>query len=119
MKALLHGGEKKKGQVVMVYLANIAYCEINHQFKSSRPKITFQLKLKSFILTCLDGKSKTSLFLIKIVSPVTMFARNLFPCNTYGSDTYVRIYLLPDQKWKNRMRTKVKRKTVNPAFDEK
>ncbi|XP_060785162.1 extended synaptotagmin-3 [Neoarius graeffei] len=45
--------------------------------------------------------------------------RNLFPCNTNGSDTYVRIYLLPDQKWKNRMRTKVKRKTVNPAFDEK
>ncbi|KAK3568801.1 hypothetical protein QTP86_017404 [Hemibagrus guttatus] len=45
--------------------------------------------------------------------------RNLFPCNTHGSDTYVRIYLLPDQKWKNRMRTKVKRKTVDPDFDEK
>ncbi|XP_027008331.1 extended synaptotagmin-3 [Tachysurus fulvidraco] len=45
--------------------------------------------------------------------------KNLFPCNTYGSDTYVRIYLLPDQKWKNRMRSKVKRKTVDPVFDEK
>ncbi|KAG7331497.1 hypothetical protein KOW79_005466 [Hemibagrus wyckioides] len=45
--------------------------------------------------------------------------RNLFPCNTHGSDTYVRIYLLPDQKWKNRMRTKVKRKTVDPVFEEK
>ncbi|MCI4378069.1 hypothetical protein PGIGA_G00211620 [Pangasianodon gigas] len=45
--------------------------------------------------------------------------RNLFPCNSNGSDTYVRIYLLPDQRWKNRMRTKVKRKTVDPVFDEK
>ncbi|TSM60566.1 Extended synaptotagmin-3 [Bagarius yarrelli] len=45
--------------------------------------------------------------------------RNLFPCNSNGSDTYVRIYLLPDQKWKNRMRTKVKRKTVDPVFEEK
>ncbi|XP_062862422.1 extended synaptotagmin-3 [Trichomycterus rosablanca] len=45
--------------------------------------------------------------------------RNLFPCSDSGSDTYVRIYLLPDQKWKNRMRTKVKKKTVDPIFDEK
>lgn len=54
-----------------------------------------------------------------MAAPVTLFARNLFPCNTYGSDTYVRIYLLPDQKWKHRMRTKVKRKTVDPVFEEK
>lgn len=45
--------------------------------------------------------------------------RNLFACSDSGSDTYVRIYLLPDQKWKNRMRTKVKRKTVDPDFNEK
>ncbi|KAK2850419.1 hypothetical protein Q7C36_009202 [Tachysurus vachellii] len=45
--------------------------------------------------------------------------RSLFSCNTNGSDTYVRIYLLPDQNWKNRMRSKVKRKTVDPVFDEK
>ncbi|KAF4086723.1 hypothetical protein AMELA_G00087640 [Ameiurus melas] len=45
--------------------------------------------------------------------------RNLFPCNANGSDTYVRVYLLPDQKWKNRMRTKVKTNNVNPNFDKK
>ncbi|XP_053351758.1 extended synaptotagmin-3 [Clarias gariepinus] len=45
--------------------------------------------------------------------------RNLFPCNGHSSDTYVRLYLLPDQTWKNRMRTKVKRKTVDPTFDDK
>ncbi|XP_066497153.1 extended synaptotagmin-3 [Hoplias malabaricus] len=45
--------------------------------------------------------------------------KNLFQCNDHGSDTYVRIYLLPDQKWKNRMRTQVKRKTVEPIFEEK
>ncbi|KAI5107508.1 extended synaptotagmin-3 [Silurus meridionalis] len=45
--------------------------------------------------------------------------RNLFPCNSNGSDTYVRIYLLPEQTWKHRKRTKVKRKTVDPEFDDK
>lgn len=45
--------------------------------------------------------------------------RNLFQCSDSGSDTYVRIYLLPDQTWKNRMRTQVKRKTVEPVFEEK
>ncbi|KAL7866084.1 hypothetical protein SRHO_G00113310 [Serrasalmus rhombeus] len=45
--------------------------------------------------------------------------KDLFQCNENGSDTYVRIYLLPDQKWKNRMRTQVKRKTVEPVFEEK
>ncbi|XP_026865861.2 extended synaptotagmin-3 [Electrophorus electricus] len=45
--------------------------------------------------------------------------RNLFPCSENGSDTYVRVYLLPEQTWKSRMRTQVKRKTVNPSFEEK
>uniref|UniRef100_A0A3B1IRP5 Extended synaptotagmin-like protein 3 n=1 Tax=Astyanax mexicanus TaxID=7994 RepID=A0A3B1IRP5_ASTMX len=45
--------------------------------------------------------------------------RNLFQCNDSGSDTYVRIYLLPDQTWKHRMRTQVKRRTVEPVFEEK
>nr|XP_055072353.1 extended synaptotagmin-3 isoform X2 [Misgurnus anguillicaudatus] len=44
--------------------------------------------------------------------------RDLFACSESGSDTYVRIYLLPDQTWKHRKRTKVKKKTVNPAFNE-
>ncbi|XP_036396445.1 extended synaptotagmin-3 isoform X2 [Megalops cyprinoides] len=45
--------------------------------------------------------------------------RNLFPCSENGSDAYVRLYLLPDQSWKHRMRTQVKKKTVDPVFNEK
>ncbi|KAL4618066.1 extended synaptotagmin-3-like [Arapaima gigas] len=45
--------------------------------------------------------------------------RNLFPCSEDGSDVYVRLYLLPEQSWKHRMRTPVKKKTVNPTFNEK
>ncbi|XP_067115308.1 extended synaptotagmin-3 [Osmerus mordax] len=45
--------------------------------------------------------------------------RNLVPCGENGSDAYVRLYLLPDQSWKHRVRTQVKRRTVNPVFNEK
>uniref|UniRef100_A0A667YN89 Extended synaptotagmin-like protein 3 n=1 Tax=Myripristis murdjan TaxID=586833 RepID=A0A667YN89_9TELE len=45
--------------------------------------------------------------------------RNLFPCSENGSDSYVRLYLLPDQSWRHRMRTHVKKRTVNPVFNEK
>ncbi|KAJ8410630.1 hypothetical protein AAFF_G00195340 [Aldrovandia affinis] len=45
--------------------------------------------------------------------------RNLFPYTENGSDAYVRLYLLPDQSWKHRMRTQVKKKTVDPVFNEK
>uniref|UniRef100_A0AAY4B4T8 Extended synaptotagmin-3 n=1 Tax=Denticeps clupeoides TaxID=299321 RepID=A0AAY4B4T8_9TELE len=45
--------------------------------------------------------------------------RNLFPCSENGTDSYVRLYLLPDQTWRHRLRTQVKKKTVNPSFDEK
>ncbi|XP_056610122.1 extended synaptotagmin-3 [Triplophysa dalaica] len=43
---------------------------------------------------------------------------DLFACSESGSDTYVRMYLLPDQTWKHRKRTKVKKKSVNPDFSE-
>uniref|UniRef100_A0A671SQX5 Extended synaptotagmin-3-like n=1 Tax=Sinocyclocheilus anshuiensis TaxID=1608454 RepID=A0A671SQX5_9TELE len=43
---------------------------------------------------------------------------DLFSCSERGSDTYVRMYLLPDQTWKHRKRTSVKKKTVNPVFNE-
>ncbi|KAI2660612.1 Extended synaptotagmin-3 [Labeo rohita] len=52
--------------------------------------------------------------LIVIVSS----CRDLFACSENGSDTYVRMYLLPDQTWKHRKRTPVKKKTVNPVFNE-
>ncbi|XP_062390423.1 extended synaptotagmin-3 [Sardina pilchardus] len=45
--------------------------------------------------------------------------RNLVPCSENGSDCYVRIYLLPDQTWRHRMRTPVKKRTVNPVYEEK
>uniref|UniRef100_A0A7N5ZYA0 C2 domain-containing protein n=1 Tax=Anabas testudineus TaxID=64144 RepID=A0A7N5ZYA0_ANATE len=45
--------------------------------------------------------------------------RNLFPCSENGTDSYVRLYLLPDQTWRHRKRTHVKKKTVNPVFNDK
>lgn len=45
--------------------------------------------------------------------------RNLFPCNENGSDSYVRLYLLPDQTWRHRKKTHVKKRTVNPIFNDK
>ncbi|XP_054643984.1 extended synaptotagmin-3 [Dunckerocampus dactyliophorus] len=45
--------------------------------------------------------------------------RDLFPCSENGTDSYVRLYLLPDQTWRHRKRTHVKKRTVNPIFDEK
>ncbi|XP_029386817.1 extended synaptotagmin-3 [Echeneis naucrates] len=45
--------------------------------------------------------------------------RNLFPCSDNGTDSYVRLYLLPDQTWRHRKRTQVKRRTVNPVFNDK
>ncbi|XP_026073997.1 extended synaptotagmin-3-like [Carassius auratus] len=52
--------------------------------------------------------------LIVIVSS----CKDLFSCSESSSDTYVRMYLLPDQTWKHRRRTVVKKKTVNPVFNE-
>ncbi|XP_039883597.1 extended synaptotagmin-3 [Simochromis diagramma] len=45
--------------------------------------------------------------------------RNLFPCSEHGTDSYVRLYLLPDQTWKHRKKTHVKKRTTNPVFNEK
>ncbi|XP_074550890.1 extended synaptotagmin-3 [Halichoeres trimaculatus] len=45
--------------------------------------------------------------------------RNLFPCSENGTDSYVRLYLLPDQTWRHRKKTHVKKRTVNPAFNHK
>ncbi|XP_061579912.1 extended synaptotagmin-3 [Cololabis saira] len=45
--------------------------------------------------------------------------RNLFPCSPNGTDSYVRMYLLPDQSWRHRKKTQVKRRTVSPTFNEK
>ncbi|XP_030065904.1 extended synaptotagmin-3 [Microcaecilia unicolor] len=45
--------------------------------------------------------------------------RNLIQCSDNGADPYVRIYLLPERRWTNRKKTTVKKKTLNPQYDEK
>lgn len=45
--------------------------------------------------------------------------RDLFPCSENGTDSYVRLYLLPDQSWIHRKRTQVKKKTLSPVFNHK
>ncbi|XP_054471183.1 extended synaptotagmin-3 [Anoplopoma fimbria] len=45
--------------------------------------------------------------------------RNLFRFSDNGTDSYVRLYFLPDQSWIHRKRTHVKKRTVNPVFDHK
>lgn len=45
--------------------------------------------------------------------------RNLLQCSSSGADPYVRMYLLPDRTWPGRKRTTVKRKTLNPQYEEK
>ncbi|KAG7266488.1 hypothetical protein CRUP_017816, partial [Coryphaenoides rupestris] len=45
--------------------------------------------------------------------------RDLVPCNENGTDSYVRLYLLPDQSWRHRMRTQVKKRNIKPVFNEK
>ncbi|XP_043853610.1 extended synaptotagmin-3 [Dromiciops gliroides] len=45
--------------------------------------------------------------------------RNLRPSCSSGIDPYVRVYLLPERKWTSRKKTSVKRKTLNPQYDEK
>lgn len=44
--------------------------------------------------------------------------RNLTPCTSSGADPYVRVYLLPERRWASRKKTSVKRKTLEPRFDE-
>ncbi|XP_037700076.1 extended synaptotagmin-3 isoform X1 [Choloepus didactylus] len=44
--------------------------------------------------------------------------RNLTPCTSSGADPYVRVYLLPERRWISRKKTSVKRKTLEPLFDE-
>ncbi|XP_067405674.1 extended synaptotagmin-3 isoform X2 [Emydura macquarii macquarii] len=45
--------------------------------------------------------------------------RNLMPSSNRGVDPYVRVYLLPDKRWASRKKTTVKRKTLDPHYDEK
>uniref|UniRef100_A0A8C8SQM5 Extended synaptotagmin 3 n=1 Tax=Pelusios castaneus TaxID=367368 RepID=A0A8C8SQM5_9SAUR len=45
--------------------------------------------------------------------------RNLMPSSNRGVDPYVRVYLLPDKRWASRKKTTVKKKTLDPHYDEK
>ncbi|RXM33977.1 Extended synaptotagmin-3 [Acipenser ruthenus] len=44
---------------------------------------------------------------------------NLIAASQGGSDPYVRIYLFPERSWSSRKKTTVKKRSVNPLFDEK
>ncbi|XP_058408218.1 extended synaptotagmin-3 isoform X1 [Diceros bicornis minor] len=44
--------------------------------------------------------------------------RNLTRCTVSGADPYVRVYLLPERRWASRKKTSVKRRTLEPLFDE-
>ncbi|XP_063105140.1 extended synaptotagmin-3 isoform X4 [Cavia porcellus] len=52
------------------------------------------------------------------LTDVTFNSENLTPCSSRGADPYVRIYLLPERRWASRKKTSVKRKTLEPLFDE-
>ncbi|XP_059199642.1 extended synaptotagmin-3 isoform X2 [Centropristis striata] len=45
--------------------------------------------------------------------------RNLFRFSENGTDSYVRLYFLPEQSWLHRKRTHVKKRTVDPVFNHK
>uniref|UniRef100_A0A8C3A916 Extended synaptotagmin-like protein 3 n=1 Tax=Cyclopterus lumpus TaxID=8103 RepID=A0A8C3A916_CYCLU len=45
--------------------------------------------------------------------------RNIFRFSENGTDSYVRLYFLPDQTWIHRKRTHVKKRTVDPVFNHK
>lgn len=45
--------------------------------------------------------------------------RNIVRFSETGTDSYVRLYFLPEQSWIHRKRTHVKKRTVNPVFDHK
>ncbi|XP_043109403.1 extended synaptotagmin-2-A isoform X3 [Puntigrus tetrazona] len=44
--------------------------------------------------------------------------RNLISSTEYGSDPYVRLYLLPDKRRSGRRKTNTIKKTVNPIYDQ-
>ncbi|XP_057595541.1 extended synaptotagmin-3 isoform X4 [Hippopotamus amphibius kiboko] len=52
------------------------------------------------------------------LTDVSLNIENLTPCTSSGADPYVRVYLLPERRWASRKKTSVKRKTLEPHFDE-
>ncbi|KAM9302471.1 extended synaptotagmin-3, partial [Gastrophryne carolinensis] len=45
--------------------------------------------------------------------------RNLIQCSRHGADPYVRMYLLPERRYASRKKTSVKKKTLNPIYNER
>uniref|UniRef100_A0A671STR8 Extended synaptotagmin-3-like n=1 Tax=Sinocyclocheilus anshuiensis TaxID=1608454 RepID=A0A671STR8_9TELE len=80
----------------LVRLLNVSDMTMDQRFLLERSGANSQIKMKA----------------------VLRVSEDLFSCSERGSDTYVRMYLLPDQTWKHRKRTSVKKKTVNPVFNE-
>uniref|UniRef100_A0A9R1SBN6 Extended synaptotagmin-like protein 3 n=2 Tax=Cyprinus carpio TaxID=7962 RepID=A0A9R1SBN6_CYPCA len=88
-------------QIKMKAVLRVSEAILNHQGSFGRIQLTLRYAtLRKRLIVIVSG------------------CKDLFSCSESGSDTYVRMYLLPDQTWKHRKRTSVKKKTVNPVFNE-
>uniref|UniRef100_A0A665VAX9 Extended synaptotagmin-3-like n=1 Tax=Echeneis naucrates TaxID=173247 RepID=A0A665VAX9_ECHNA len=104
-------------------LLSISNMTLDQRFQLERSGASSQIKLKA---TLRVGGSLGEIQLTvryanlrrKLIVVINA-CRNLFPCSDNGTDSYVRLYLLPDQTWRHRKRTQVKRRTVNPVFNDK
>uniref|UniRef100_A0A673KPY9 Extended synaptotagmin-3-like n=1 Tax=Sinocyclocheilus rhinocerous TaxID=307959 RepID=A0A673KPY9_9TELE len=104
----------------LVRLLNVSDMTMDQRFLLERSGANSQIKMKA-VLRGSFGQIQLTLryaTLRKRLIVIVSSCRDLFSCSERGSDTYVRMYLLPDQTWKHRKRTSVKKKTVNPVFNE-
>lgn len=103
---------------------------LNHQGSFGQIQLTLRYatlrKRLIVIVSCCKWEAHPTFFflIVKIFTDqrfkkaFIFLPRDLVSCSESGSDTYVRMYLLPDQTWKHRKRTPVKKKTVDPVFNE-
>uniref|UniRef100_A0A8C3A9E2 Extended synaptotagmin-like protein 3 n=1 Tax=Cyclopterus lumpus TaxID=8103 RepID=A0A8C3A9E2_CYCLU len=117
---------------------------LDQRFQLERSGVNSQIKLKATLRVCTQrwqGHTHTHththtriccgprpypsvigiLWLTSYDNPlcVPVACRNIFRFSENGTDSYVRLYFLPDQTWIHRKRTHVKKRTVDPVFNHK
>uniref|UniRef100_A0A8C2G383 Extended synaptotagmin-3-like n=1 Tax=Cyprinus carpio TaxID=7962 RepID=A0A8C2G383_CYPCA len=113
----------------LVRLLNVSDMTMDQRFLLERSGANSQIKMKAVLRVSEAILNHQGSFgqiqltlryatLRKRLIVIVSGCKDLFSCSESGSDTYVRMYLLPDQTWKHRKRTSVKKKTVNPVFNE-
>uniref|UniRef100_A0A672PYZ0 Extended synaptotagmin-3-like n=1 Tax=Sinocyclocheilus grahami TaxID=75366 RepID=A0A672PYZ0_SINGR len=113
----------------LVRLLNVSDMTMDQRFLLERSGANSQIKMKAVLRVSEAILNHQGSFgqiqltlryatLRKRLIVIVSSCKDLFSCSERGSDTYVRMYLLPDQTWKHRKRTSVKKKTVNPVFNE-